>query len=134
MEPPTNSLGVNPSNDVRLLTHDTVPLYTARSLGVTADLISDDWLLPPENTETERRLAAVEAENARLKSAEPSLSLLCQDSSDTEVDLYSATFTWFEPLTDAEVDGLMQRLKARFPLGNRLRLKRIRKATAADCC
>ena len=61
-------------------------------------------------------MAALEAENARLKSAEPSLSLRCTDPSETEVDRYSATFTWFEPLTDAEVDGLMQRLKARFPL------------------
>ena len=106
----------NPSKDVRLLTHDTTPLYTARGFGVTADLISDDWLLPPEVTEAEKRLAALEAENARLKSAEPSLSLRCTDPSDTGVDRYSATFTWFDPLIDAEVDGLMQRLKAQFAL------------------
>lgn len=106
----------NSSGDVRLLTHDTIPLYTARGLGVQADIISDDWLLPPEKTESERRLAVLEAENARLKSAEPSVSLRCADPSDTEVDQYSATFTWFEPLTDTEVDGLMQRLRARFPL------------------
>ena len=106
----------NSSGDVRLLTHDTIPLYTARSLGVQADIIPDDWLLPPEKTESERRLTVLEAENARLKSAEPSVSLRCANPSDTEVDRYSETFTWFEPLTDAEVDGLMQRLKARFPL------------------
>ena len=106
----------NPSAEVRLLRHDTTPLYTARGLGVTADLISDDWLLPPEITETERRLAALAAERARLKSAEPSLLLRCTGQSDTEVDRYCVSFTWFEPLTDAEVDGLMQRLKARFPL------------------
>ena len=106
----------NPSSEVRLLTHDTTPLYTARGLGVTADLISDDWLLPPETTEKEKRLTALEAENTRLKSAEPSLSLHCTDQSDTIVDRYCASFTWFEPLTDAEVDGLMQRLRDRFPL------------------
>lgn len=106
----------NSSADVRLLTHDTTPLYTARSLNVQADIILDDWLLPPEKTESEKRLTVLEAENARLKSAEPSVSLRCADPSDTEVDRYSATFTWFEPLTDAEVDGLMQRLRASFPL------------------
>ena len=106
----------NSTGEVRLLTHDTIPLYTARSLGVRADIIPEDWLLPPEQTESERRLTVLEAENARLKSAEPAVSLRCTHPSDTEVDRYSATFTWFEPLTDAEVDRLMQRLRARFPL------------------
>ncbi len=46
----------NSSADVRLLTHDTIPLYTARGLGVQTDIIPDDWLLPPEKTESERRL------------------------------------------------------------------------------
>ena len=108
----------NPSSEVRLLTHDTIPLYTAKGLDLTADLISDDWLLPPETTETESRVAALEAENARLKAAEPSFSIRCEDPSDTTVERYHASHTWYEPLTDAEVDGLMQRLKARFPLAS----------------
>ena len=106
----------NPSSDARLLTHDTIPLYTARGLGLIADQISDDWLLPPETTETERRMAELEAENSRLKAAEPSFSIHCEDQSDTTVERYHASYTWYEPLTEAEVDGLMQRLKARFPL------------------
>ena len=106
----------NPSTDVRLLTHDTTPLYTARGLGLTADLISDHWLLPPETTETERKLAALEAENARLKTTEPSFSIRCTNQSDTVIDRYCAAYTWHDSLTDAEVDGLMQRLKVRFPL------------------
>ena len=106
----------DPTSDVRLLTHDTIPLYTARGLDLTADQISDDWLLPPETTETERKMAALEAENSRLKAAEPSFSIHCEDQSDTTVERYHASYTRYEPLTDAEVDGLMQRLKARFPL------------------
>ena len=106
----------NPSSDARLLTHDTIPLYTARGLGLTADQISDDWLLPPETMETERKMAALEAENSRLKAAEPSFSIRCEDQSDTTVERYHASYTWYEPLTEGEVDGLMQRLKARFPL------------------
>ena len=106
----------NPSSDARLLTHDTIPLYTAQGLGLTADQISDDWLLPPETTETERKMAALEVENSRLKAAEPSFSIRCEDQSDTTVERYHASYTWYEPLAEAEVDGLMQRLKARFPL------------------
>lgn len=106
----------NPTSDVRLLTHDTIPLYTARGLDLTADQIPDDWLLSPETTETERKMSALEAENSRLKAAEPSFSIHCEDQSDTTVERYHASYTWYEPLTEAEVDGLMQRLKVRFPL------------------
>lgn len=106
----------NPSSDVRVLTHDTIPLYIAQSLNLRADLISDNWLLPPETTETAKTLTALEAENSRLRAAEPSFSVHCTNQSAATVDCYSASYTWFEALTDAEVDGLMQRLKVRFPL------------------
>ena len=106
----------NPSWEVRLLTHDTTPLYTAQGLDLTADLISDDWLLPSEATEAERKVAALEAENARLKAAEPTFSIRCEGQSDTTVKRYHASYTWYEPLTEAEVECLMERLKARFPL------------------
>jgi len=106
----------SPTSDVRLLTHDTTPLYTAQGLELTADQISDEWLLPPETTETERKMAALEAENTRLKAAEPSFSIRCADPSDAIVERYHASYTWYEPLTETEVDSLMQRLKARFPL------------------
>ena len=126
----------NPSSDARLLTHDTIPLYTARGLGLTADQISDDWLLPPETTETERKMAELEAENSRLKAAEPSFSIRCEDQSDTAAQRYHASYSWYEPLTEAEVDGLMQRLKARFPLatdfGSREPAERPAPPTAAN--
>lgn len=93
----------------------------AKSLNLRADLISDDWLLPPETTETAKRLTALEAENSRLRAAEPSFSIHCTNQSDAAVDCYSASYTWFEPLTDAEVNGLMQRLKVRFPLATDFR-------------
>ena len=128
--------GSNPSSEVRLLTHDTVPLYTARGLGLTADQISDDWLLPPETTETERKVSVLEAENSRLKAAEPSFSIRCKDQSDSTVERYRASHTWYDPLTEAEVESLLQRLKDRFPLatdfGPRERAERPAPATVAN--
>jgi hypothetical protein len=106
----------NQGGDVWLLTHDTIPLYTAQSLGLVAVMIPDDWLLPPENTESEKELAALKAENARLKKAEPSFAIRCLDGAESEGRRYEGSYTWYEPLTDAEIDQLMQRLKDRFPL------------------
>ena len=99
----------HPGTNVRLLTHDTTPIYTAQGLGLTADIIPDEWLLPPEKTESEKELAALKAENVRLKKAEPSFVIQCRDS-------YEISVPRFKPLTAAETDALMQRLKKRFPL------------------
>ena len=102
--------------EVRLLTHDTTPAYTAKAHGLTTDIIPDKWLLPPESTETEKELTALRLENARLKKAEPQFESQCLDSAGIEIQHYECSFTWFDPLTDAETNDLMQCLKERFPL------------------
>ena len=81
-----------------------------------ADMIPDEWLLPPENTENEKELADLKAENARLKKAEPYFAIQCLDGAGATIEHYEASFAWFEPLTDAETNALMQHLKERFPL------------------
>ena len=106
----------NPLEEVRLLTHDTMPLFKARSLNLAADQIPDDWLLPPETTKAEKELAALKAENSRLKLTEPSISLRCLDQSGKVIDKYCTSYTWYKPLTSTEVADLMEILKARFPL------------------
>ena len=105
-----------PNAEVGLLTHDTTPAYTARAHGLTTHTIPDEWLLPPESTETEKELTALRVENARLKKAEPQFEIQCLDSAGIEIQRYECSFTWFDPLTDAETNELMQCLKERFPL------------------
>ena len=106
----------NEMSDVRLLTHDTTLLYVAQGLRLKVDSIADDWLLPPESTKTEKRLKALQVENARLKQSEPSFAIRFLDQEDQETERYEAFHTWFEPLTDAEVEELMECLEDRFPL------------------
>ena len=91
-----------------------------RDFGLKADSIPDEWLLPPEKTESEKELTALKDENARLKKAEPSFVIQCLGSADTEIERYEISVPRFKPLTAAETNALMQRLKERFPLGNRL--------------
>ena len=104
-----------PGVEVRLLTHDTTPLYTASGLGLKAELIPDEWLLSPENTEGEKELAALRAENARLKKAEPQFEIGCRDSAGAEIQRFERTFTWFDPLTDSEIKDLVKYLKGLCP-------------------
>ena len=109
--------------DVRLLTHDTTPLFTAQALGLKADAISDDWLLPPETNETEKELASVKAENARLKKTEPSIAIRCKDWSDSEIKCYHSSYTRFESLTESQIDGLMRRLTDKIPVESEFGLR-----------
>jgi hypothetical protein len=106
----------NPTFEVRLLTHDTTPLYVAQSLNLATDVIPDEWLLPPENTESEKELAALKAENARLRKAEPYFEIEFLAGAETKAERYETSHTWFEPLSDDEIDVLMQRLTERFPV------------------
>lgn len=106
----------NHDSEVRLLTHDTIPIYTARNLGLTVDIIPDEWMLRPENTESEKELSALRAENARLKKAEPQFEIRCSDNTGAEIEQYKSDFTRFDPLTITEIDELIQYLKDRFPM------------------
>ena len=55
----------------RLLTHDVGPMASARAVGVTIESVPDDWLLPPEPSEADKRIRLLEAEIASLKENEP---------------------------------------------------------------
>jgi len=106
----------SPDADVRLLTHDTTPMFTAKSLGLRFMPIPDEWLLPPERSETEKQIASLKSEISRLQKSEPSFEIRCLNSEGNEVERYEGSYTWFRPLTDAEVGSLMQRLQERSPL------------------
>ena len=105
----------NEASDVRLLTHDTTPLYVAQAHKLKVDLIPHEWLLPPVATETETKLRSLQTEYARLKKAEPSFSIGFLDHTDNDVETYRASYTWFQPLGDADVEELVRRLRDRFP-------------------
>jgi predicted ribonuclease YlaK len=41
----------NPRAEVRILTHDTGPMASARMVGLPVEPIPDEWLVPPESTD-----------------------------------------------------------------------------------
>jgi hypothetical protein len=106
----------NSGADVRILTHDTGPMASAKMVGVSAELIPDDWLLPPEKTEAEKRIAALESEIARLKKAEPEIVVGCRDGDDREIERFEIELPHYLPLVEDEVSDLMKRIGSRFPI------------------
>lgn len=104
------------SRSARLLSHDGAPLALARSVDLKADPIPDDWLLPLERSEKDKQIAALKAENARLRASEPAIKISFLNHDLVPANRFEANYVWYEPLTGAEIGSLMQRLTDSFPI------------------
>lgn len=104
-----------PNADVRLLTHDTGPMVTARSLALPFVKIKDDWLLPPESNETERENRRLKEEITRLRKTEPEFRIRCLDDNESEIDVIEVKCP-FGPLNEREISAIITQLKDKFPI------------------
>lgn len=96
-------MSANPSCDVRILTHDTGPMASARVVKVAVEVIPDEWLLPPEASEADKRIKALEGEVARLTQAEPTFDITCLDRDGKPCELLALEATIYDALSEAEV-------------------------------
>jgi hypothetical protein len=99
----------NPDVAVWLLTNDTGPMASAKAVGLKYREVPEEWFLPPETDDSEKRESALKAEIARYKSLEPSFVVKGEHR-------LQASITMFRPLSTPELDELLARLSARFPL------------------
>ncbi|WP_395647981.1 PIN domain-containing protein [Terricaulis sp.] len=106
----------NPSADVRVLTDDGGPMGSAVSIGFPVIDVPEQWLLPPEASPTEKKLAQAQAENARLRQTEPEIAIACYDATGAAITALALKHQLFAPLTDAQIAALMQKLKDIHPL------------------
>lgn len=105
-----------PDKRVAVLTHDGGAMASAVSTGTDYIWLPDDWLLPPEPTKQDKELRAANAEIARLKGAEPVISLECLDPDGNPTAEIVAYFEQMEPLSADQVESFVQIAKSQFPL------------------
>ena len=103
----------NPDAAVWLLTNDTGPMASAKAVGLKYREVPEEWFLPPETDDSEKRESALKAEIARYRSLEPSFVVKMLPTSDRRLQL---SLTMFRSLPGLEIDELLARLTARFPL------------------
>ena len=92
-------------------------MASARVVGVTIESVPDDWLLPPEPSEADKRIRLLEAEVASLKENEPKITVDCTGLDGQKVDKLEFEVPIYEPLSAAEISNLVKRLMERFPVG-----------------
>lgn len=103
----------NPDADVRLLTHDTGPMASAKTVGLKYEAIPDEWLLQPEADESAKQIKNLKAELLQFKNQEPKFEIRCDQVGSSR---FKVELTKFEALKDSEIDALVARLRAKHPL------------------
>lgn len=106
----------HPGADTRLLTHDFGPKMTARSLGVRAEGIDDDWLLPPEPSDVERENARLKEQLRALQKTEPQFEIKCLDQNGAEAKRLDLQWEHYPPLSSDEISDFIATLKSRRPM------------------
>jgi hypothetical protein len=97
-----------------LVSHDSGPRISARDIGVTAYAPPEHWLLKPERSDEQRRLAEADRRIAALLDARPNVEIAFEG-----VDAEGILVAWrFEPrpLTEAEVRRLTDAHVAEHPM------------------
>lgn len=108
----------HPDGEVRLLTHDTGPMASAKLVGLAYDIVPVAWLLQPETDENEKRSNSLSAELQRYRQAEPNFQIMIRDHSTFVADgeVFTAEVQLFTALDEEQNLDLLRRLVARYPL------------------
>ena len=106
----------NPSSEARLLTHDSGPMMTAKSLGIPFTEIKESWILAPEHSKEEREIVRLKSENELLRKSEPIIEVRCLCDNGNDLVTLEADYPLYEPLTKQEVEGLIDQLKRKHPV------------------
>ena len=105
----------HPCCDIRLLTHDSGPMATAKMLSLPFITIPDAWLLPHERSDEERQIGRLKDELAKLKHTEPQIAIYGIDFDGGESESIEFEQTRHSGLSALEVTAYMDSLRREFP-------------------
>jgi hypothetical protein len=77
--------------------------------------VPEHWLLAPEKDERDRKIAALEAQVAALKSAEAALSVELTSNEGESLESIDGSFPQYPNLTEAEIARLVEAARGRHP-------------------
>lgn len=101
--------------DVKLLTDDTGPASTADGLGVPYLMINENWRRPASETTEEKKIKDLEKDLATYRAQEPKITIgRCEPADQSNV--VAVVRKVATPLTEAEVEGFLAKLRVRHPL------------------
>ena len=102
---------------VSFLTNDIGAVATAQQVAIPYVLSPDTWRLSPEATDSQRQITQLEGEVARLRRAEPSFEVQLLNECEQELDAIEYECALPSPLTDEQVENLLDELQCGIPIG-----------------
>ncbi len=91
-------------------------MMTAGALGLPYVAVKEDWLLPPENNNTERENARLRERITQLEKAEPQFKIELADDDGKTVEQLNVEHLIYEPLSESDIETFMDSLTNRFPM------------------
>ena len=105
----------NPLADARLLTGDSGPVLTARTLDIPCESTPDDWRLAPEPDDRDRKIQELTRQLGELQAQEPEFHFSCDQQSDAGQGHVEIAYHAFGPLEETERVHLLERLQNLYP-------------------
>jgi hypothetical protein len=102
----------NSEASVRVLTNDIGPRASAKAIGIACEIPREEWLLPPESDDSEKKLRTIEADLLRYRQAEPSISLATDNAFQNGIN---GEYTIYPALSTEDLDTLIRTLQSRHP-------------------
>ena len=106
---------LNNEKQVFILTHDTGPMTSADMVGVKFIPIPDEWLMAPENSESDKKIAKLQTELSRLKKMEPDITIQFENETTDSIKLDKIERCIFTPLTTEEISNLINKIIVNIP-------------------
>lgn len=102
--------------EVLFLTDDVLAAAHAGEFGAPYRLLPADWRRPAEQDESQKEVARLKAENARLQAAEPRFRGWFETISGDEVARLETTVPRYVPLSPSTIEALMSRIQQAAPM------------------
>ena len=109
----------HPEDEVAILTHDTNPLLTAKRFGLAYVVVPDEWLLPPEPDQKEKKIAELERKIEELRRAYPNITVVAQDAAGNTIRSFNAKVVQYAAISESEMDALISEARSKYPIATR---------------
>jgi len=106
----------HPAGPAALLTHDTNPLLTAKRLDLVFLVIPDEWLLPPEQDERDKRISELERRLTQYERLVPIIDISVTDGDGRTISSAQLTIRIHPDLSSEQIEGLLAMARKRHPI------------------
>ena len=106
----------HPAVPAALLTHDTNPMLTAKQLNLEFLVIPEEWLLPAEQDERDKRISELERRLTQYERLAPVIAISITDGNRVTITEVQLVVRTYPDLSFEQIEGLFAMARKRHPI------------------